>query len=54
VPPGFTHSLVMKQGHVLVQGPIAETLTSEVLSDAFGLALTVVQRDGRFTVVGRP
>jgi iron complex transport system ATP-binding protein len=54
VPPGFTHSLVMKDGRVLRQGPIAETVTSEVLSDAFGLDLTVTERDGRFTVVGPP
>jgi iron complex transport system ATP-binding protein len=49
VPPGFTHALVLKGGRVLVQGPIAETVTSEALSEAFGLTLTVDARDGRYT-----
>src|SRR4051812_14110744 len=39
LPPGFTHALVLKDGGVLASGPIAETVTSEVLSDAFGLGL---------------
>jgi iron complex transport system ATP-binding protein len=49
VPPGFTHGLVLKDGRVLSQGPIADTVTSEVLSDAFGLALSVESRAGRYT-----
>ena len=38
IPPGFTHALVMKDAKVLTSGPLAETVTSDVLSDAFGLA----------------
>jgi iron complex transport system ATP-binding protein len=49
VPPGFTHALVMKGGRVLVSGPIAETVTSEILSDAFELPLTVQHAAGRFS-----
>ncbi len=49
VPPGFTHALVLKGGRVLTQGPLAETVTSEVLSAAFELALRVDERDGRYT-----
>ena len=49
VPPGFTHALVMKDGRVLAQGPIEETVTSKTLSDAFGLRLRVEARAGRFT-----
>ena len=49
VPPGFTHALVLKDGRVLRQGPIADTVTSEVLSDAFGLPLSVESRAGRYT-----
>src|SRR4029077_2618072 len=35
IPPGFTHALVMKDARVLTSGPLAETVTSDVLSDAF-------------------
>jgi iron complex transport system ATP-binding protein len=49
VPPGFTHAFVLKDGRVLARGPIAETVTSDVLSDAFGLRLQVQGQDGRYT-----
>ena len=41
IPPGFTHALVMKDARVLTSGPLAETVTSEVLSEAFGIRLRV-------------
>jgi iron complex transport system ATP-binding protein len=49
VPPGFTHALVLKNGRVCASGPIGETVTSEILSNAFELALVVEHRAGRFT-----
>jgi len=49
VPPGFTHALVLKHGTVLTQGPLRDTVTSEVLSDAFELPLQVDERDGRYS-----
>jgi iron complex transport system ATP-binding protein len=49
IPPGFTHALVLAHGRVTASGPIAETVTSEVLSAAFELDLRVDARDGRFT-----
>jgi iron complex transport system ATP-binding protein len=49
IPPGFTHALVLKAGRVLTQGPIAETVTSSVLSDAFELDLAVRAENRRFT-----
>jgi iron complex transport system ATP-binding protein len=49
IPPGFTHALVLKDGRTLASGPLLETVTTEILSDAFGLALTVDERDGRYT-----
>ena len=48
IPPAFTHALVMKQGKVAKQGPIEETVTTEVLSEAFNLPLQVEARGGRF------
>jgi iron complex transport system ATP-binding protein len=54
VPPGFTHALVLKYGRVCAAGPIAETVTSAVLSAAFELDLSVEHRDGRFSAFLRP
>jgi iron complex transport system ATP-binding protein len=51
VPPSFTHALVLKGGRVLASGAIAETITSEVLTDAFGLPLCVTESGGRYNAV---
>lgn len=53
VPPGFTHALLMRQGSVVAAGPLAETLTEDHLSAAFGLPLKVTVTDGRYTAVAR-
>jgi iron complex transport system ATP-binding protein len=49
IPPAFTHALVLKDGTTLATGPLRDTVTSEVLSEAFGLALLVDERAGRYT-----
>lgn len=49
IPMGFSHALVLGDGAILASGPIAEVVTSDVLSAAFGLSLEVDYRDGRFT-----
>jgi iron complex transport system ATP-binding protein len=49
IPPGFTHALVLKRGRALAMGALNETVTSEVLSEAFELNLTVAEREGRFS-----
>jgi iron complex transport system ATP-binding protein len=49
VPPGFTHALVLKGGRVLASGPLRDTVTSEVLSDAFEIPLRVEEHDGRYS-----
>jgi len=49
IPPGFTHALVLSNGKVAANGPIDETVTSDVLSKAFDLPLHVTANDGRFT-----
>jgi iron complex transport system ATP-binding protein len=53
IPPGFTHALVLSGGRVLARGPIADTVTSDVLGDAFGVALVVEEHNGRY-VARRP
>ncbi len=49
IPPGFTHLMLMKDGHVHAAGPIAEVLTDQHLTDAFGTALQVERRGERWT-----
>lgn len=49
IPPGFSHALVLADGAVHASGPMAEVVTSETLSGAFGLDLIVEDHDGRFS-----
>ncbi|WP_156037301.1 ATP-binding cassette domain-containing protein, partial [Glycomyces tenuis] len=51
IPPGFTHALVLSAGSVIAAGPLAEALTSESLSKAFGLPLTLTANGNRYTAV---
>jgi iron complex transport system ATP-binding protein len=53
IPPGFTHLLLLRAGRVLSAGPLATALTSEALSDAFGLPLCLERRNGRFSAYAR-
>ncbi|MGH2689634.1 MAG: ABC transporter ATP-binding protein, partial [Actinomycetota bacterium] len=49
IPEGFTHALLLTGGRVCAAGPLAGALTSDTLSDAFGLPVTLEERDGRWT-----
>ncbi|MDO5533280.1 MAG: ABC transporter ATP-binding protein [Propionibacteriaceae bacterium] len=49
IPPGMTHALLLKGGHVTAAGPIDEVLTDEHLSATFDLPLTVTRTDGRWS-----
>jgi len=50
VPPGMTHVLMLRDGQVVVSGPIGRFLTSENLTECFGMHLTLERRDdGRFS-----
>ncbi|MCU1545918.1 MAG: transporter ATP-binding protein [Homoserinimonas sp.] len=48
IPRGFGHAVLMAAGEITVAGPIGEVLTSENLSEAFGLSLEIEDRDGRY------
>ncbi|WP_210505614.1 ABC transporter ATP-binding protein [Naasia sp. SYSU D00057] len=48
IPRGFTHALLLSQGRAVAAGPIGEVLTSDRLSETFGLPLEVSETDGRF------
>lgn len=48
IPHGFTHALLLSDGKVVTAGPLADALTSESLSDTFGLTIDLSEADGRF------
>jgi iron complex transport system ATP-binding protein len=49
IPPSFSHALLLREGTVVAQGLLNDTVTSENLSKTFGMALRVGYEDGRFT-----
>jgi iron complex transport system ATP-binding protein len=48
IPEGFTHALIVSGGQIHAAGPIEQTLTSDKLSGAFGVSITVELVDGRY------
>lgn len=49
IPDRFTHCLLLRDGRILAQGPMAEVLTAELLSSCFGLPLVIERRNRRWT-----
>ncbi|ANJ27010.1 ABC transporter ATP-binding protein [Agromyces aureus] len=49
IPNGFTHALLLAKGAVVAAGPLAEALTSETLTNAFGISIELSETDGRYT-----
>jgi iron complex transport system ATP-binding protein len=49
IPPGFTHALVLSGGRFAASGPLPATVTSEILSNAFGIDLRVEESERRYT-----
>lgn len=49
VPPGFTHGALLRDGRLVAAGPLADVLTSELVTQAFGLPLEVKGDGGRWT-----
>ena len=48
IPVGFTHVLLLRDGGIVAAGPIAETLTAEALTEAFGMPIVLSQDAGRY------
>ncbi|ALJ20703.1 ABC transporter ATP-binding protein [Microbacterium sp. No. 7] len=48
IPVGFTHVLLLREGRVVAQGPIAETLTAQNLTATFGMEIALTEADGRY------
>jgi iron complex transport system ATP-binding protein len=51
IPPAFTHALLLREGKIVTHGPIADVLTSEHVSAAFGRNLDVTYTAGRYHAV---
>jgi iron complex transport system ATP-binding protein len=49
IPASFSHVLLLRGGRVVVAGPLGSALTSESLSDCFGLPLQLVGEAGRWS-----
>ena len=50
IPLGFTHALLLQERRGSPpQGPIDEVLTSENLSETFGIEVELSEADGRYT-----
>ena len=55
VPPGMTHVLMLRDGKVVARGALDDCLTSETLSECFGIPLHLERRpDGRFSAWNAP
>ncbi|WP_417562737.1 ABC transporter ATP-binding protein [Microbacterium sp.] len=48
IPVGFTHVLLLREGEVVAAGPLAQTLTAENLSTAFGMPIELTGDHGRY------
>jgi iron complex transport system ATP-binding protein len=48
IPPGFTHALILVNGAIFAAGEIEKTVTSEKISEAFGMKIDVDFVDGRY------
>ena len=49
IPAGTTHALLLKAGGVIASGPIAEVVTSENLSAAYEMPITVTTNNNRYS-----
>jgi iron complex transport system ATP-binding protein len=52
IPRGFTHGLLMREGGIVAQGLLRDTITADNLSKTFDIPLEVSYVDGRFTARG--
>ncbi|MGW5607694.1 ABC transporter ATP-binding protein [Streptomyces sp. NPDC003753] len=50
LPQGTTHAVLLREGRVLAQGPVAEVLTDDQVGKCFDLPLRLERRDGRWSV----
>lgn len=49
IPLGVTHTLLLNNGEIVAAGPIGEALTSENLSETFGVSVVLDEQEGRYS-----
>jgi len=49
IPTGVTHAALLRGAALVASGPVDDVLTSEAVSDAFGVSVVVERREGRWT-----
>jgi iron complex transport system ATP-binding protein len=49
IPAGFTHALLLRDGKVVAQGRLVDTLTSANLSATYGMPIQLFAQEGRWT-----
>ncbi|WP_062078615.1 ABC transporter ATP-binding protein [Demequina globuliformis] len=49
IPPNFTHALLLREGRVIAQGPLHQTVTSANLSQAYDMPVALHAHQGRWT-----
>jgi iron complex transport system ATP-binding protein len=50
IPVGFTHAMILVHGKVFAAGEIDSTITTDKISEAFGMRLSVSTEGGRYRV----
>jgi len=48
IPQGFSHGLILSEGHTVAAGLLPDVLTAETLSTAFGQSIALEMIDGRY------
>ncbi len=54
IPAGVTHAALLREGRLVASGPVGEVLSDEPVSSAFGVAVAVEQRAGRWSARAVP
>ena len=49
IPLGFRNALLLRKGGIVAQGAVDDVITSEKLSDTFGLGIELAESDGRYS-----
>lgn len=48
IPPGFSHAMLLDEGHVIAQGLLDDVLTAENLTETFHQPITIKREGGRW------
>jgi iron complex transport system ATP-binding protein len=48
LPASTTHALLLRDGHQVVAGPVAQPLAEEPLSECLGIRVAVARHEGRW------